>query len=67
MNTLRPIRLKNPWRGRQPGFVFSEIPAGAAQTLVARGLAEYCDERVKAAPVTREMSAKKPKQKPQAA
>jgi hypothetical protein len=67
MNNLRPIRLTKAWRGRQPGFVFSEMPAGAAQTLVARGFAEYCDEQVKAAPVTREMNARKPKQKTQAA
>jgi hypothetical protein len=43
------------------------MPAGQAQVMVARGLAEYCDEQVKAAPVTREMNAKKPKQKPHAA
>jgi hypothetical protein len=67
MNTQRPIRLKRAWRGRPPGFVFSEVPAGAAQTLVARGFAEYCDQQVKASPVTREMNARKSKNKPHAA
>jgi len=67
MNTQRPIKLKRAWRNMQPGFVFSDMPAGAAQTLVARGFAEYCDEQVKAAPVTREMNARKSKQKPHAA
>jgi len=59
MNTQRPIKLKKSWRGRQPGFVFTDMPAGAAQTLVARGFAEYVDEQVKSAPVNRMISRNK--------
>ena len=61
------VRLKLAWSSWSKGHVFTDMPAGQAQVMVARGLAEYCDEQVKAAPVTREMNAKKPKQKPHAA
>lgn len=55
MNTLRPIRLKKPWRTHQPGHIYEDMPAGAAGTLVARGYAEYLDEQVQRAPVDRMM------------
>jgi len=61
------VRLKLAWSTWSKGHVFTDMPAGQAQVMVARGLAEYCDEQVKAAPVTREMNARKPKQKPHAA
>lgn len=58
MNTLRPVRLKKNWRGQMPGHVFRDLPAGAAQTLVERGFAEYADESVRDAPVNRMMTAR---------
>lgn len=61
------VRLKLAWSTWPKGYVFTDMPAGQAQVMVARGLAEYCDEQVKAAPVTREMNARKPRPKPRAA
>ena len=61
------VRLKLAWSCWSKGHVFTDMPAGQAQVMVARGLAEYCDEQVKAAPVNREMNARKPKQKTHAA
>lgn len=55
MNTQRPVRLKKSWRGNEPGHVYTDMPAGAAQTLVARGYAEYADTQVQRAPVDRMM------------
>lgn len=53
MNTQRPIKLLKSWRGQAIGYVYQDMPAGAAQTLVARGYAEYLDEQVQRAPVDR--------------
>ena len=61
------VRLKLAWSSWPKGHVFTDMPAGQAQVMVARGLAEYCDEQVKAAPVTRVMVASKPKPRPRAA
>ena len=61
------VRLKLAWSSWSKGHVFTDMPAGQAKVLVARGLAEYCDEQVKAAPVNRALNAAKPKRRPQAA
>ena len=60
------VRLKLAWSSWPKGHVFTDMPAGQAQVMVARGLAEYCDEQIEAAPVTRMMTAGRPK-KPKAA
>lgn len=61
------VRLKLAWSSWSKGHVFTDMPAGQAQVMVARGLAEYCDEQVKAAPVTRAMSSPRNKPRPRAA
>lgn len=61
------VRLKLAWSSWSKGHVFTDMPAGQAQVMVARGLAEYCDEQVKAAPVTRVLNASKPKHRLRAA
>lgn len=60
------VRLKIAWSSWSKGHVFTDMPAGQAQVMVARGLAEYCDEQIEAAPVTRALLATKPK-RPRAA
>lgn len=61
------VRLKLAWSQWPKGHVFTDMPAGQAQVMVARGLAEYCDKQIEAAPVTRDMNAGKPRRKPKAA
>lgn len=36
------IRFLTHWRGREPGLVTKEIDYGIADTLVTRGIAEWC-------------------------
>lgn len=61
------VRLKLAWSSWPKGHVFTDMPAGQAQVMVARGLAEYCDEQIESVPVTREMVSSKTKRRPRAA
>lgn len=40
---MRLVRLRAAWREWPKGYVFTAMPAGQAQVMVERGLAEYAD------------------------
>lgn len=55
MNTLKPVRLKIAWGQWSKGHVFTEMSAGQAEVMVARGIAEYATQDI-ASPVNRMMA-----------
>ena len=54
---MKHIRLLKPWGVYPKSYVFTEMTGGQARTLIERGIAEYCDEEIKVAPVNRMMQA----------
>lgn len=54
---MKHVRLKLAWQTWPKGYVFTAMPAAQAQVMVERGMAEYCDEEIKFAPVDRMMRA----------
>lgn len=55
------IRLLKHWNGRAPGHVFAEMPDGAANTLIRRGMAEeVTSDRSDSGPVPGDQSAAVP-------
>lgn len=59
MSPRREVRLKIAWQHWAKGHVFTAMPAGQAEVLIQRGIAEYVTTPIKS-PVDRMLRPNRP-------